>query len=103
VAFLQQTHEGALPARVVGQLRLWAGRYGQVELEEVRLLRVRDERALKELSVLPETRSLLDTVLSPTLALVRKRDLPRLQKELRALGYLPPISVESRGDQAKRG
>lgn len=103
VAFLQQAHEGVLPARVVGQLRLWAGRYDQVELEEVTLLRVRDERALKELSVLPETRSLLDTVLSPTLALVRKRDLPRLQRELRALGYLPPISVESRGDQAKRG
>jgi hypothetical protein len=60
-----------------------------VELEEVALLQVKNERVLKELSVLPETRSLIGRVLSPTSALVRKADLPRLRVELRALGFLP--------------
>jgi hypothetical protein len=87
---LQQAGERPVPANVVGQLHLWAGRFGQVELEEVTVLRVRNEQVLKELSLLPETRSLLGEVLSPTSILVRKQDLARLKKELRALGYLPP-------------
>jgi hypothetical protein len=90
LAFLQQAGEHPVPANVAGQLRLWAGRFGQVELEEVALLRVKSERVLKELSVLPETRHLLAKILSPTSALVRKRDLARLRKELRGLGYLLP-------------
>ena len=90
LAFLQQAGERPVPANVAGQLGLWAGRFGQVELEEVALLRVKSERVLKELSVLPETRHLLAKILSPTSALIRKRDLARLRKELRGLGYLLP-------------
>jgi hypothetical protein len=100
LAFLQQAGERPVPANVVGQLRLWAGRFGQVQLEEVALLRVKSERVLKDLTVLPETRSLISKVLTPTTALVRKRDLPRLRKELRALGYLLP---EATGDPGERG
>jgi hypothetical protein len=80
---------------VAGQLRLWAGRFGQVEIEEVAVLRVKSERVLKELSVLPETRGLLSQVLTPSTALVHKRNLPRLRKALRALGYLLPPNKES--------
>jgi hypothetical protein len=79
-----------VPPNVTAQLRLWAGRFGQVQLEEVALLRVQNERVLKELSVLPETRHLIAKVLSPTSALIRKKDLARLRKELRDLGYLLP-------------
>jgi len=100
LAFLQQAGERPVPANVAGQLRLWAGRFGQVELEEVALLRVKSERVLKDLTVLPETRSLINRVLTPTTALVRKRDLPRLRKELRALGYLPP---EAPSDSVEHG
>lgn len=96
LAFLQQAGERPVPANVAGQLRLWAGRFGQLQLEEIALLRVKNERVLKELSVLPETRALIGKILSPTSALIRKQDLPRLRKELRALGYLPPR--ESGGD-----
>ena len=90
LAFLQQTSGQSVPPNVPAQLRLWAGRFGQVELEEVALLRVENERVLKELSVLPETRHLIAKVLSPTSALIRKVDLDRLRKELRGLGYLLP-------------
>jgi hypothetical protein len=100
LAFLRQASERRVPANVAGQLRLWAGRFGQVQLEEVAILRVKNERVLKELSVLPETRSLLGEILSPTSALIRKQDLDRLRKELRALGYLPPEAVD---DLAERG
>jgi hypothetical protein len=100
LAFLQQASERPVPANVVGQLRLWAERFGQVQLQEVALLQVKSERVLKELRVLPETRALISSVLSPTSALVRKRDLPRLRKELRALGYLPP---EAARDPVERG
>ncbi len=90
LAFLQQASEQSVPPNVTAQLRLWAGRFGQVQLEEVALLRVKNERVLRDLSVLPETRQLIAKVLSPTSALVRKRDLARLRKELRELGYLLP-------------
>jgi hypothetical protein len=96
LAFLQQAGERPVPANVVGQLRLWAGRFGQVQLEEIALLRVKSERVLKDLTVLPETRSLIGKILSPTTALVRKQDLPRLRKELRALGYLLPKAPNDR-------
>lgn len=89
LAFLRQASEGRVPANVVGQLQLWAGRYGQVKLQSVALLTVKSERVLKELSVLPETRDLIGQVLSPTSALVRQQDLTRLRKELGKLGYLP--------------
>jgi hypothetical protein len=90
LTFLQQASQHPLPANVAGQLRLWAGRFAQVSLEEVALLQVKSERALKDLTVLPETRHLIGRILSPTSALVRKQDLPRLKKELRSLGYLLP-------------
>jgi hypothetical protein len=80
---------------------MWADRFGQVELEEMALLSVKSERVLKELSVLPGTRSLIDRVLTPTTALVRKKNLPRLRKELRQLGYLH--TPEDPGDPAGRG
>jgi hypothetical protein len=100
LAFLRQASERPVPANVAGQLRLWAGRFGQVQVEEAAILQVKNERVLKELLVLPETRPLIGEILSPTSALVRKQDLHRLRKELRALGYLPP---EAAGDAAKRG
>ena len=100
LAFLRQASEGPVPANVAGQLRLWAGRFGQVQLEEVAILRVENERVLKELSVLPETRSLLGEILSPTSVLVRKQNLAQLRKALRALGYLPAKATD---DLAERG
>ncbi len=90
LAFLQQTSEQTVPPNVKAQLLLWAGRFGQVQLEEVALLRVENERVLKELSVLPETRHLIGKILSPTSALIRKHDLDRLRKQLGNLGYLLP-------------
>ncbi len=103
LGFLQQASTRPLPPRVVGQLRLWAGRFGQVSLEDVALLRVRDERSLKELKVLPETRSLIGTLVTPTTALVQKRDLPRLRRELLALGYLLPSEAEVPPDPGEDG
>jgi hypothetical protein len=101
LAFLQQTSEQTVPPNVAAQLRLWAGRFGQLQLEEVALLRVESEHVLKELSVLPETRQLIAKILSPTSALIRRNDLDRLRKELRDLGYLLP--EESKSDPAGRG
>jgi hypothetical protein len=90
LAFLEQASDGRVPANVAGELRSWAGRHGQVELHEVAVLRVKSERVMRELAVLPETRSLIGRRLSPTTALVRKAHLPRLRKALRDLGYLLP-------------
>jgi hypothetical protein len=103
LAFLQQASETPVPANVAGQLRLWAGRLGQIQLEEVALLTVKNERVLRELSVLPETRSLVGQVLSPTTALIQKANLPRLRRALRALGYLPPSLTDSASDPTERG
>ncbi len=94
IAFLQQAstppqgEARPLPAHVAGQLRQWAERWGRIEVEQVTLLRARDERVLRELTALPETRSLIRQTLSPTLAVVRKRDWPRLERALKQLGYL---------------
>jgi hypothetical protein len=73
---------------------LWAGRFDAVRLEDAVLLRVRNERVMKELSVLPETRSLIGSQISPTTALVRPQDLGRLRTALLSLGYLLPADSE---------
>lgn len=101
LAFLRQASGEPVPVNVAGQLRLWAGRLGQVELQEVVLLQVKGEHVLKELSYLPETRHLILRVITPTSALVRSEELPRLRKVLRELGYLPPESEG--GESSKRG
>jgi hypothetical protein len=100
LAFLRQASEGKVPANVAGQLYTWAERFGQVKLEEVAVLTVKNERVLRELSVLPETRALLGRALSATSALVRRQDLPRLRKALRDLGYLPE---QAEDDSPERG
>jgi hypothetical protein len=96
LAFLQQASAQPVPANVAAQVRLWAGRFDSVQLEETVVLHARNERTLKELALLPETRGLIGQVLTPTTALVRKADLPRLRRELRAQGYLhsPPEASE---------
>jgi hypothetical protein len=101
VAFLQQASDGRLPPNAARQLELWAGRYDQVRLEETVLLTVKSKRALRELSELPETRSLISSVISPTSALVRRKDYARLKKELRSLGFLPEDDPPS--EPAERG
>jgi hypothetical protein len=101
VAFLQQASNGRLPPNAARQLELWAGRHDQVQLEETVLLTAKSNRALRELSELPETRSLIASVISPTSALVRKKDYARLKKELRALGFLPENDPTS--DPTERG
>jgi hypothetical protein len=90
LAFLQQASEAPVPVNVAGQLRLWAERFGQVELEETVLLTVKNERVLRELFALPQVRPLIGQVLSPTTAQILSKNLPRLRRELAALGYLPP-------------
>jgi hypothetical protein len=80
---------------------MWASRFGQVELEEAALLRVKSERTMRELSVLPETRDLISQSISPTVVLVQPQDLPRLRKALRTLGYLPP--EDQRGESKEHG
>lgn len=90
LAFLQQASEQRLPANVPAQLRLWAGRYDSVQLDEMVMVRVTGERVLKELQMLPETRALIEQIVTPTTALVRREHLPRLRRELQALGYLRP-------------
>jgi hypothetical protein len=93
IAFLQQASGRPVPAPAAEQLYLWAGRFGQVQLDEVALLQVKSEQILKELSALPETRALIGRILSPTSALVRKENLPRLRRELASLGYLSPVDA----------
>lgn len=88
LAFLRQASRAPVPPAVEERLRLWARRLGQVRLEEAVVLRVRDPELLQELATLPETRPFIQEIVSPTVALVRRQDLPRLQHELRALGYL---------------
>ncbi|MBN1661240.1 MAG: helicase-associated domain-containing protein [Anaerolineae bacterium] len=90
LAFLRQVGANQVPANVAGQIEAWAERHGQVTLQEVVLLRVRSERAMRELMALPETRALIDRPLSPTTALVRQEHLLSLKRVLRELGYLPP-------------
>jgi len=103
LAFLQQASQGPVPANVAGQLRVWAGRFDQVQLEETVLLTVKSERALREISAVPHIRSLIGQILSPTTAQVPRKHLPRLSKELRALGYLPLSSSDSGDDAPERG
>jgi hypothetical protein len=101
LAFLRQASGDRMPANVAGQMRLWAGRFGQVQLGEVVVLTAKSERVLKELSVLPETRPFIGQLLTPTTALVRKQDLPRLRQALFELGFLSPPETE--GDAIERG
>ncbi|HIP97657.1 MAG TPA: hypothetical protein EYH32_10635, partial [Anaerolineae bacterium] len=91
LGFLKQAAAGRLPANVADTLRRWGQKYGQVSLRPVVLLQVKDESVLQKLQTLPQTRSYLQEIISPTAATVAERDWPRLVEELRKLDYLPRV------------
>ena len=89
LGFLKQAAVGRLPDNVTHTLRQWGQKYGQISLQPVVLLQVKDELILQALQTLPQTRCYLQEIISPTTATVAERDWSRLADELRKLGYLP--------------
>jgi hypothetical protein len=101
LTFLRQAGDRPVPANVAGHLRLWAGRFGQVRLQEAALVITESERVMRELCLLPETRDLIGQRISATTALVHKKDLAHLQRALQVLGFLAPEKPPD--DLTKRG
>lgn len=102
LGFLKQAAAGRLPANVAHILRQWGQKYGQVSLQPVVLLQVKDELILQELQTRPQTRPYLQEIISPTAATVAERDWPRLVEELRKLGYLPHVEGLEGGRRIRR-
>jgi hypothetical protein len=77
---------------MLARLRGWAARYGQVSVRTVLILETRSAQVMSQLRHHERIRGYLRRALSPTLALVRESDWPRLTEELYRAGYLPEIT-----------
>lgn len=89
--FLARISGGPVPAAMLARLRGWAERYGQVSMRRVTILETRGASVMSQLRRHERIHGYLRQALSPTMALVRESDWPRLIKELYRAGYLPEI------------
>jgi hypothetical protein len=89
--FLARISGEQVPSAMLVRLRGWAAGYGQVSLRRVVILETRSLQVMAQLRRHERIRGYLRRALSPTTALVRESDWPRLIEELYRAGYLPEI------------
>ena len=89
--FLSRISESPVPAAMLARIRGWAARYGQVSVRRVMILETRSAQVMSQLRHHERIRGYLRQAFSPTTALVRESDWPRLTEELYRAGYLPEI------------
>jgi hypothetical protein len=87
-AFLNRATNNQAPLKVVETLRTWGARHEVLRLEQVTLLRFKDEHVLAELRQQTGIDQLLGEILNPTTVLVPNAYLPELRRLLVELGYL---------------
>jgi len=68
IAFLTRATNNQIPLRVVETLRTWGARYGTLKLEQLTVLRLRDEKLLPELRQDPAISRLLASHSAPQLS-----------------------------------
>jgi hypothetical protein len=90
--FLARISDAPVPAAMLARIRGWAARYGQVSVHRVLVLETRGAQVMGQLRRHERIRAYLRRSLSPTMALVRESDWPRLAEELYRAGYLPEIT-----------
>jgi hypothetical protein len=90
LAFLTRVTNNQLPLKVMESIRTWEARYSGAKLEQVTLLRLKDEAIVAEIYRHPELRSLLGETLNPTTIIVPAKNTARVRQLLIELGYLPP-------------
>lgn len=90
-AFLNRATNNQIPLKVVEALRTWGARYDVLQLEQVTLLRFKDERVLAELRQQTNIDHLLGEILNSTTVLVPEAHLPELRRLLIELGYLEEV------------
>jgi hypothetical protein len=87
-AFLNRATNNQAPLRVVEMLRTWGARHEVLRIEQVTLLRFKDEHILAELRQQTGIDQLLGESLNPTTVLVPAAHLPELRRLLAEMGYL---------------
>lgn len=89
LAELAALSHGPLPDRLVDQIKAWGRYYGTAQLDQVWLLRLRDEAMLRELRADTEIGRLLKPLTATRgqgIAVVAPRHVDRVRKRLRELG-----------------
>jgi hypothetical protein len=87
-AFLARATDNQTPLKVVETVLAWGTRQNMVRLEQVTLLRLRDESLLAELRRHPHLALLLGEVINPTTILIAPDKVAEVHRLLAELGYL---------------
>ena len=89
--FLRQVTSAPVPRFVEAALTRWDARGAEARLERAVLLRLSGEELMAQVASSPSTRHLIREQISPSAALVRERDWPRLVAALGEMGLLPDV------------
>jgi hypothetical protein len=90
--FLQRQAANPMPPNLLRAIKQWGERGTEARLETVALLRARDAAALDALLNTPALRAALVERLSPTSAVMRKRDIPAIAAEALRGGWLIEVT-----------
>lgn len=95
--FLRRATGGRLPSVVVQSLKRWARLHKTFTLRTITVLEAPTPWIMDKFKEEPEFKELLKTLLSPTMALIEERDIPKIEELLNRAGYflrkeIPPKS-----------
>ncbi len=106
--FLFRATGGRLPSAVIQGLKRWSRLHRTFTLRPVLVLEAPAPWIMEKLREEPDFRELTGNLLSPTVALVEEKDIPRLEEILRRAGYFlrkespqKPPAESSESTQAK--
>ncbi len=85
--FLRRATGERLPSVVVQALKRWSKLHKTFTLRSVTVLEAPDPWIMEKFREEPEFKELTKTLLSPTMAVVEEKDIPKLEEILRRAGY----------------
>jgi hypothetical protein len=91
--FLIEASDAAMPRSVEAALMRWEARGTEAWLEPALVLRLSSKELLEQLLSSPRAHHLIQEQISPTVALVRERDWPRLVIALSEMGLLTDVTA----------
>ena len=92
LTFLQEASRAPIPKPIVEALNRWQSRGSEARLESVGLLRMSSPELMTQVAESPLTRGLLGERIGPAVAVVRRRNWPKLVAALGRLSILPDVA-----------
>jgi hypothetical protein len=97
LAFLDSVSRTNLPQNVKTSIQDWIDEFGKVEITRAVIMRTENPYLLQEVLANPGISGVIDQQIGPETATVSAGDLDHLITELKRMGHLPKVNIDTHG------